>query len=98
MSRVTAEKGSEGSQHISAKVCSSFLHAAVRISFPNHTPNHCVLFPKALELLGNAVMEGGQDTSKHGAYCCVKSSMVKFRKLPDNFAELVPVTIFDTED
>lgn len=24
--------------------------------------------------------------------------MVKFRKLPDNFAELVPVTIFDTED
>lgn len=53
---------------------------------------------KLWELLGNAAVEGQQGACKYGAHDYMKSSTVKFRKLPDNFAKLVPVTIFDTED
>lgn len=53
---------------------------------------------KFWEMLGCAAVKGGQDSSKHRAYYCVKSSTGKFRKFSGNFAALVPATIFDTED
>lgn len=85
-SGTTSEEGtrvqphSMGTYHISTKA-RSFSHCC-RDGFSKLHPLLTVFFfQKLWELLGNISMEGEQDASKHGAHCCVKSSMVKFREL-----------------